>query len=71
MKLIVEIDINGEIFKPDAGKDSKIRVLNNVICSKLNDLVLEATLDHREYIPDHKGKRWIDYIGDIRAIDIK
>ena len=72
MKLIVEIDIEGNInFKKDTPKEKIITNLDSIICGKLNDLVLNETLDNSEYIPVYKGKRWIDYIGNIKAIDIK
>lgn len=72
MTITLELEIEESFeWNPSYSKQDKITVLNRRIAGKLEDLVMEAVLDHREYIPEVNGKRWIDLIGNITVIDIK
>lgn len=75
MKLIVEIEFDNSVvkLKPIDSEEQKkkvIKFLDRKICSKINDILLDESLNHNDYIAEIGDKRWIDVIEGLTAIDI-
>lgn len=71
MKLLIEVEIELEHkIKNSVSAERKLTIIGNNICTTISDLVLNASLDHNEFIPQIGKQRWVDTIGNIKPINL-
>jgi hypothetical protein len=76
MKIFLEVDVDDKYLSilEDGWRKNGMKTINeekiksvigNKICGIINNLIVDETMDHNEFIPEIGEQRWIDIIGDI------
>ena len=73
MKILLEIEVDttGFSYKKGMTEDSKVELVGKRACAIINDLIMNKSMDHSEYIPDVGTKRFIDLMGDVSVCSLQ
>ncbi len=73
MKILLEIEVDDSKFSYKKGMNDvqKIELVGRKACAVINELIMNKSMDHNEYIPDVGDKRFIDLIGDVSVCSLQ